>query len=60
VKFDQDKQAAAETRRRLLGMLAADKIPFIGYHMPFPAMGYVEQSGSGFQYAPTSYQLMMG
>ncbi|RFP88748.1 MBL fold metallo-hydrolase [Rhodobacteraceae bacterium 63075] len=60
VKFDQDKQAAAETRRRLLGMLAADKIPFIGYHMPFPAMGYVEQSGDGFQYAPTSYQLMMG
>lgn len=60
VKFDQDKTTAAETRRRLLGMLATDKIPFIGYHMPFPAMGYVEQSGDGFQYAPTSYQLMMG
>lgn len=59
VKFDMDKAAAAATRRRVLDMLATDKIPFIGYHMPFPAVGYVEKRGDGFKYIPTSYQLKL-
>ncbi|MDR9393733.1 MAG: MBL fold metallo-hydrolase [Roseovarius sp.] len=59
VKFDMDKTAAAETRRRLLDMLAAEKMPFVGYHMPWPAMGYAETQGDGYRYVPTSYQLML-
>ena len=59
VKFDRDKAQAAQTRRTLLGMLAADKVPFIGYHMPWPAMGYVEPRGDGFHYVPASYQMML-
>ncbi len=59
VKFDMDKAAAAATRRRLLGMIAADRIPFIGYHMPFPALGYIETQGDGFRYVPASYQMML-
>lgn len=60
VKFDRDKDMAARTRRKMLGMMAADKIPFIGYHMPFPALGYVEARGEGFHYVAASYQLLMG
>ena len=59
VRFDMDKAAAAATRRRILGMLAADRIPFIGYHMPFPALGFVETRGDGFHYVPASYQFVM-
>ena len=59
VKFDMDKQAAAATRRNLLGMVAADRIPLIGYHMPFPGLGYVETRGEGFHYVPASYQMML-
>lgn len=59
VKFDRDKAMAAQTRRKLLGMMAADKIPFIGYHMPFPAIGYVETRNEGFHYVPASYQMLM-
>ncbi|WP_422001920.1 MBL fold metallo-hydrolase [Roseovarius mucosus] len=59
VTFDMDKAQATATRRKVLGMLAADKVPFIGYHMPFPAVGYVETRGDGFQYVPASYQLML-
>ena len=33
VRFDMDKEAAAATRRRVLGMLAADRVPMIGYHL---------------------------
>jgi glyoxylase-like metal-dependent hydrolase (beta-lactamase superfamily II) len=59
VRFDMDKEAAAATRRSVFDMIAADKIPFVGYHMPFPAVGYVEQAGNGFRYVPASYQLSL-
>jgi glyoxylase-like metal-dependent hydrolase (beta-lactamase superfamily II) len=59
VKFDMDKAAAAATRRRVLGMLAADRIPMVGYHMPWPGMGYVTIKGDGFEYVPVSYQMML-
>lgn len=59
VRFDMDKEAAAATRKSVFGMLAADKVPFVGYHMPFPAVGYVEARGDGFRYVPASYQLSL-
>ncbi|SHM40945.1 Glyoxylase, beta-lactamase superfamily II [Roseibium suaedae] len=59
VRFDMDKAAAAQTRRKVLGMLASDKIPFAGYHMPFPAVGYVDTVGDGFHYVPETYQLRL-
>jgi len=60
VKFDMDKAKAAAARKQVFGMLAADKIPFIGYHMPFPGLGYVAPRGEGgFQFVPVTYQLMM-
>ncbi|MEM9781673.1 MAG: MBL fold metallo-hydrolase [Pseudomonadota bacterium] len=57
VRFDMDKEAAAARRKEVFGMLAADRVPFIGYHMPAPALGYVEPLGEGFRYIPASYQL---
>jgi glyoxylase-like metal-dependent hydrolase (beta-lactamase superfamily II) len=59
VRFDRDKAAAAATRRNVFGMLASDKIPFIGYHMPFPGMGFVETRDDGFRYVPATYQMML-
>ena len=60
VRFDADKTAAAATRKKLLDMIAADRIPFTSYHMPFPAVGYVEKSGEGgYRYVPATYQLIM-
>ncbi|WP_170361478.1 MBL fold metallo-hydrolase [Ruegeria arenilitoris] len=58
VRFDMDKAAATASRRNVLGMLAADKVPMIGYHMPFPAAGFVETRGDGFRFVPVSYQMM--
>ncbi|WP_138468537.1 MBL fold metallo-hydrolase [Poseidonocella sp. HB161398] len=57
VRFDMDKAQAAATRRKILGMIAADRIPAIGYHMPFPALGHVAPRGEGgFSWVPASYQ----
>lgn len=60
VKFDMDKAKAAATRKLVFDMLSTDKVPFVGYHMPFPGMGYVETRGEGgFRYVPASYQMML-
>lgn len=59
VRFDKDKAAAAATRRKIMGMLAADKIPMVGYHMPWPGIGYVDTHQDGFHFVPHSYQLML-
>lgn len=56
VRFDMDKEKAVAARKRVLGMIAADGIPFTGYHMPFPALGYLTEKGEGFAYSPETYQ----
>ena len=58
--FDVDKEGAVASRKKILGMIAADQIPFTGYHLPFPALGYLEAAGDGFAYTPASYQLNLG
>lgn len=60
VRFDADKEAAAASRRNVLGMIAADRVPAIGYHMPFPAVGYVDTGSNGAEYrwVPEAGQLM--
>ncbi len=55
--FDMDAEAAVKTRKKILDMLATDRIPAAGYHMPFPAVGYVEKMGAGYRWVPASYQL---
>ncbi|MBY5416430.1 MBL fold metallo-hydrolase [Rhizobium leguminosarum] len=59
VSFDMDKGAAASSRKMIFGMLAAEKTPFIGYHMPHPSAGYVEPFDTGFRFVPVSYQFLI-
>lgn len=56
VKFDMDKAAAASTRKQVFDMVAADRLAFLGYHMPFPSVGYVEKLDVGYRFVPKSYQ----
>lgn len=57
VIFDMDKAEAVATRKRILDMVSQEKIPATGYHMPFPAVGFVEKKGTGYRWVPASYQL---
>jgi hypothetical protein len=45
---------AVATRRKLYGMLAAEKMRMTGYHLPFPAMGRIERSGDGYRFVPAA------
>ncbi len=56
VRFDMDKAAAAQTRKRVFDMIATDRVGFVGYHMPFPAIGFVEKLDTGYRFVPASYQ----
>lgn len=57
VSFDLDKEMAAETRKRIFDMLATEQLPFIGYHMPFPSLAYLQRDGEGYRYIPETYQI---
>lgn len=59
VSFDMDKEAGAATRSRVFDMVAAERIPFLGYHMPFPAVGFVEKLDAGYRFVPASYQFLL-
>jgi len=59
VSFDMDKEAGAETRSRVFDMVAAERIPFLGYHMPFPAVGFIEKLDVGYRFVPASYQFLL-
>jgi len=56
VGFDQDKDAGAATRRRTFDMVSADRIAVIGYHLPFPSVGWVEKTGTSYRWVPATYQ----
>ncbi len=43
--FDTDPKQSANTRVRVLDMLAANKIPLIAYHFPWPGIGHVAKQG---------------
>lgn len=48
--FDVEKEQAAQTRRRVLEMLTAEKLRTLGYHMPWPGLGRVVREGAGFRW----------
>ncbi|WP_164901788.1 MBL fold metallo-hydrolase [Neorhizobium lilium] len=56
VRFDMDKAQAAATRKKVFDMVATDRIAFLGYHMPFPAVGYAEKQETGYRFVPKTYQ----
>ncbi|UWQ29464.1 MBL fold metallo-hydrolase [Leisingera sp. M523] len=52
VGADQEPQAAAAARMRLLDRLAAEQMQLIGYHLPGGGIGRAERIGSGYRFVP--------
>ena len=50
------RRRGAATRKRVFDMAATDRIAVVGYHMPFPGLGYVEKSATSYRWVPASYQ----
>ena len=50
---------AIETRARVLEAAARDGTLVVGFHMPFPSVGYVERQGEGYRWTPATYQIRL-
>jgi len=49
-RWDEDAERAALTRRRIFDMAADERLPIVGFHLPFPGVGRVEREGSAFRF----------
>ena len=58
VAFDTDSKQGAESRVKLFDMLAAQRIPLMVFHMPWPGIGQLARSGDGFRYVPSPMRLV--
>jgi glyoxylase-like metal-dependent hydrolase (beta-lactamase superfamily II) len=57
--YDTDPKQAAESRVKLLTMLAANKVPVMSYHFAWPGYGHVAKAGEGFHYYPEPMQMTL-
>jgi len=55
--YDTDPKQAAETRVKLLDMIAANKIPVMAYHYAWPGVGHIAKTAEGFHYYPEGMNL---
>lgn len=48
---DHVPEQAADTRRKLLDRLAADRSTLVGFHLPYPGVGTVERKDGAYRFA---------
>jgi len=57
--YDTDSKQSANTRVRVLDMLAANRTQIVAYHFPWPGVGYVGKQGDAYRYYPASLQTVL-
>ena len=58
-KYDTDPKQSAQSRVKILTMLAEKRIPLLAYHFAWPGIGHVAKQGDGFRYVPTPMQMSL-
>jgi glyoxylase-like metal-dependent hydrolase (beta-lactamase superfamily II) len=53
---DRDKETALASRRRIFDRAAADQIPVLGFHFPFPGLGRMLKTDGGYAWVPANWQ----
>jgi glyoxylase-like metal-dependent hydrolase (beta-lactamase superfamily II) len=59
VAFDTDPKQGVETRIKVMDMLAAQRMPALVYHMPWPGIGNFAKQGDGFRFVASPMQLVL-
>ena len=57
--YDTDPKQSAQTRVKMLNMLAANRIPLLAYHFAWPGIGHVAKQGDGFRYYPSNMEMVL-
>lgn len=55
---DMDPEQASQTRRRLLDQAATDRMLIVGYHLPFPGIGYALREGQAYRWYPAEWTVL--
>ena len=55
--YDTDPAQSAQSRVKMLTMLADNRVPILAYHFAWPGIGNVGKQGEGFRYYPAAEQL---
>jgi glyoxylase-like metal-dependent hydrolase (beta-lactamase superfamily II) len=50
--YDLEPELAVTTRQKLLDRVAAESVPVLSYHFPFPSVGHLSQKEKGWQWEP--------
>ena len=56
-KAKASKATQAQSRVKMLGMLADKRIPLLAYHFAWPGVGHVARQGEGFRYYPEGMKM---
>ena len=56
-KYDTDPKQSAESRVKVLSMLAEKKIPLLAYHFAWPGIGHVAKQADGFRFYPEGMKM---
>ncbi|MCF8483039.1 MAG: MBL fold metallo-hydrolase [Rhodospirillum sp.] len=54
---DFDPRESVETRERHFARFAAERIPILSYHYPWPGLGHIVRHRDGFRFLPTAMDL---
>lgn len=54
--YDTDGRQAVASRLKVFDMLAAQRIPLLAYHFPWPGLGHLAKRGDAYRYYPTPMQ----
>ena len=52
---DEDRDKAVRTRERLLDRAATDEMFMLGFHFPFPGLGYANRDGDAYRWHPAGW-----
>jgi glyoxylase-like metal-dependent hydrolase (beta-lactamase superfamily II) len=55
---DIDREEAARSRRRLLDQAATDEMLILGFHFPFPGLGYALEHGDTYRWHPAGWNVL--
>ena len=53
---DRDRDTALASRRRLFDRAAAERLLVLGFHHPFPGLGRILKTGTGYAWVPAHWQ----
>ena len=57
--YDTDPKQSAQSRVKMLTMLAANKIPVMSYHFAWPGYGHIAKTSEGFHYYPEAMNMLL-